>query len=185
MLKAAEAVARGLGGTRPIAQTQYWTGQACLETGDLDGARAAFGAVFAVYRDDTGLAHGYAVHGLGDLALRTGAYSVAERSFAEATGLARDGADALLEGRVLLSTAALHQAQGQPDKQVMALEQAVAVFTGCGVVYLEAPALAALARVKAARGDSAGADAAWTRLESRYEAAGLPEEDRIYGRPDR
>jgi DNA-binding SARP family transcriptional activator/tetratricopeptide (TPR) repeat protein len=185
VLKAAEAVARGLGGARPIAQTQYWTGQACLETGDLDGARAAFGAVFAVYRDDTGLAHGYAVHGLGDLALRTGAYSVAERSFAEATGLARDGADALLEGRVLLSTAALHRARGQPDKQVMALEQAVAVFAGCGVVYLEAPALAALARVKAEQGDSAGADAAWTRLESRYEAAGLPEEDRIYGRPDR
>jgi DNA-binding SARP family transcriptional activator/tetratricopeptide (TPR) repeat protein len=184
MLKAAEAIASELGGGRLIAQTQYWIGQACLAAGDLDGAQAAFDAVFDVYGDDSGVGHAYAVHGLGDLAMRIGSHGVAGRHLAQAAGLARDGADAVLEGRVWLSTAALHQAQGQPDKQIMALEHAVAVFAGCGAAYLEARAHAVLGQITASRGDTAAADAAWTRIENLYSTAGLPDGDRIHRRPD-
>jgi hypothetical protein len=84
---------------------------------------------------------------------------------------------------VWLSTAALHQARGQPEEQIMALDHAATVFGGCGVAYLEAQALATLAQVLAGRGDAAGASAAWARIEDLYNAAGLPEEDRIHRRP--
>jgi hypothetical protein len=116
--------------------------------------------------------------------MRIGSHGVAGRHLAQAAGLARDGADAVLEGRVWLSTAALHQAQGQPDKQIMALEHAVAVFAGCGAAYLEARAHAVLGQITASRGDTAAADAAWTRIENLYSTAGLPDGDRIHRRPD-
>jgi len=61
----------------------------------------------------------------------------------------------------------------------------VGVFAGCGAAYLEAPALAALAGALAGRGDAEAASAAWDRIEDLYNAAGLPDEDRIHRRPDR
>lgn len=67
----------------------------------------------------------------------------------------------------------------------MALEHAAAVFAGCGAAYLEARALAALARALDDGGDAAGADGAWARIEAIYDAAGLPQEDRLYRRPER
>jgi DNA-binding SARP family transcriptional activator/tetratricopeptide (TPR) repeat protein len=183
-LKMAEVVAGELGGGRLIAQTQYWAGQACLATDDLDSAQAAFDAVYEVYRDDSGVGRAYALHGLGDLARCRDDYSTAESCFAEAVGLARDGADAFLEGRVWLSIAALRQAQGRADHQITALQQAVAVFAGCGVAYLEAQALAELARVMGGCGDPAAAATAWARVERLYDAADLPAEDRIHRRPE-
>jgi tetratricopeptide (TPR) repeat protein len=182
-LAEAETVARELGGERLIAQTSYWAGQACLATGDLDGAQAAFDAVYQAYRDGGGVGRGDAVHGLGDLARARSAYSVAESRFAEAVALARDGADAFLEGRVWLSIAGLRRAQRQPDQQIVALDQALAVFAGCGAAYLEAQALAELAGVMADRGNATAAEKAWAQVEHLYDAAGLPAEDRIFRRP--
>jgi DNA-binding SARP family transcriptional activator/tetratricopeptide (TPR) repeat protein len=182
-LEEALALASELGRDRLTAQTRYWAGQACLAAGDLDGAQAAFEAVLDTYREDTGLGRAYAVYGLASVALRQGACGVAEQYLAEAASLAREEADASLEGRVWLSTAALHQARGQPEEQIMALDHAATVFGGCGVAYLEAQALATLAQVLAGRGDAAGASAAWARIEDLYNAAGLPEEDRIHRRP--
>jgi tetratricopeptide (TPR) repeat protein len=179
----AQALSGELGNKRLIAQTQYWIGQGCLATGDLDGAQDSFDTVFDVYRDDTSIAHGYAAHGLGDLACLRGAYSAAERHLAVAGDLARDGEDAVLEGRVWLSTAALHQAQRQPDDQVAALQQAATVFAGCGATYLEVRALAELTQVMARRGDTAAADAAWASVERLWDAAGVRAEDRIHRRP--
>jgi DNA-binding SARP family transcriptional activator/tetratricopeptide (TPR) repeat protein len=184
-LEQALALAGELGRERLIAQTRYWTGQVCLATGDLEEAQAAFGAVLDTYRDDTGLGHAYAVHGLGEVALSKGAYELAEQHLAEAASLASEDADAFLEGRAWLSTAALHEARRQPDEQIMAIEHAVAVFTECDAAYLEARALAALARARTDRGDVTGAGAAWTRIEGLYDAAGLPEQDRIHHRPQR
>jgi tetratricopeptide (TPR) repeat protein len=191
-LKVAQAVAGELGDARLIAQTRYWAGQACLATGDLDGAQAAFDgaqaafdAVYQVYRDDTSVGRAYALHGLGDLARCRGAYGTAESCFTEATALARDGADAFLEGRVWLSVAALRQAQGRAGQQITALEQAAAIFAGCGADYLEAQAHAELAGVMAGRGDTAAAAAAWAQVERLYDAADLPAEDRIHRRPGR
>jgi tetratricopeptide (TPR) repeat protein len=182
-LEAAEVIASELGGGRLIAQTRYWTGQACLATGDLDGAQAAFDAVLDLAGGEAGIGRAYALHGLGDLAQCRGDYSLAEQHLAEAGDLAREGEDAFLEGRVWLSTAALHRVQQQPSEQIKALEQAVAVFAGSGVPYLEARALAELAQVTAGQGDTTTADAAWARIAGLYDTAGLPQEDRLYRRP--
>jgi tetratricopeptide (TPR) repeat protein/DNA-binding SARP family transcriptional activator len=183
-LEQALALARELDRERLIAQTRYWAGQVCLATGDLEGAQAAFGAVLDAYRDDTGLGHAYAVHGLGEVALSKGVYEVAEQHLAEAAGLARENADAFLEGRAWLSTAALHEARGKPAEQIMAIEHAVGLFAECDAAYLEARALAALARALTDRGDVTGAAAAWTRIEELYDAAELPAQDRLQHRPE-
>jgi DNA-binding SARP family transcriptional activator/tetratricopeptide (TPR) repeat protein len=182
-LEQALQIARRLGNQRLIAQSQYWCGQAMLATGDLGGAQAAFGAVLAIYRDGTSVGHAYAAHGLGDVACLRGAYGAAERHFAVAGDLARDGADLVLEGRVWLSVAGLHRAQGQVGEQATALQQAADVFAWCGAAYLEAQALAALAGVLAGRGDTEAARAAWDWVESLWDGAGLPLEDRIHPCP--
>jgi tetratricopeptide (TPR) repeat protein len=147
--------------------------------GDVDGAQVAFDAVFGVVGDDAGLGRAYAMHGRGEVAQRRSAYQVAERCFAEAVTLAHDKADAVLEGRVWLSTAELRRVQGQADEQATALERAVAVFTGCGAAYLEARALAGLAHVMTERGDPSGAQAARVRIQDLYDAGGVPAGDRV------
>jgi tetratricopeptide (TPR) repeat protein len=180
VLQAAQDAARALGRQRLLAQTSYWLGQAYLLAGDSDRARAAFAAMLDAYGEPTGIGHAYAVHGLGDVALRGGAFSDAQRHLGLAADLAREGADAVLEGRVLLSVAELHAALGQPEKRLSALEQAVACFDGCGAAYLEARALAALATAQA---DGAAAHGVWARVEDLYAELAVPEEDRIYRRP--
>lgn len=182
-LEQALAIARQLGNQRLIAQTQYWNGQAMLATGDLDGAQAAFDAVLEIYRDGTSVGHAYAAHGLGQVAARRQEYGTAERHFAVAGDLARDGADLVLEGRVWLSIAELHRAQGQLGEQATALQQAADEFAWCGAAYLEAQALADLARVLAERGDTVAARSAWDWVESLWDGAGLPTQDRIHPRP--
>ncbi len=182
VLTEAKTVADELGGGRLIAQTRYWIGQTCLAMGNTEGAQAAFDAVFAVYGDDAGVGRAYAVHGMGEVAWRRGAYVVAEEYLGEAASLARHGADAVLEGRVWLSTAALDQAQERADEQAAALQRAVAAFAGCGAAYLEVRAQARLARVMAQRGDAAAAEAAWGRVENLYQAGGVPAADRLFGR---
>ena len=180
-LAAAEAVVSELGDGRLTAQTRYWTGQACLALGDLDGARAAFESVAEVFSDEEDIGHAYAAHGLGDLARCTGDYDAAASYLAAAMSLAQAGADAVLEGRVWLSRAALYGAQGDPAEQEAALIKAQEVFAGTGLVYLEVRALAALAQVKASQDDPA-ADDLWARIESLYDAAGLPDGDRRHRR---
>ena len=184
VLDEAELVADQLGSSRLIAQTRYWTGQVGLATGELDRAQAAFEVVFDSYGDDVGVGHAYALHGMGNVARLRDAHDVADQHFTAAAELAREGADAVLEGRVRLSVAALREAQGRPGDQVAALEQAVTAFAGCGAAYLEARALGALARVMADRGDTAAADRIWLRVERLYSSADLPEEDRLSHRPD-
>ena len=182
-LAAAEAVARELGDGRLIAQARYWIGQAELATGDLDGARTAFDDVLDVYRDEPGVGHAYATHGLGEVARRRGEFADAERHFDTAVHLARAGADAALEGRVWLSIADLHQARVDSDEQAQALAQAVPVFAACGAVYLEVRALAALGDLYAQRGEAAAAAVAWSRVAQRYADAQVPETDRRYHQP--
>src|SRR5712691_7928085 len=183
--RAAGAVAAELGNERVLAQSRYWIGQTCLASGDLDGAQAAFDAVFVTYFAESGIGHAYALHGLGDVARFTGAHPMAARHLAVAAGLARDGGDSVLEGRVWLSVAGLARERGRPDDQGEALRQAVAVFAGCGAVYLEIRALAELAQALAARGEATVAREAWDLVEDRYRVGGVPPKDRLYGRGDR
>jgi DNA-binding SARP family transcriptional activator/tetratricopeptide (TPR) repeat protein len=183
-LAEAEAVAGEAGWTRLLAQTRYWIGQASLaDPADLAAAQAAFDAVFDVFGEDDGVGRAYALHGLGDLALSQGAARVAEQHLSRAVDLAREGADAALEGRVRLSLARLHAAQGRPEAQVEMLAEAIVVLAQSGLAYLEVRALAALAQAQAARGEGKAADTAWDRVESL--SAVLPDEDRRYRRPDR
>ncbi len=179
-LTAAESVARELRSERLIAQTRYWTGQACLATGDIAGAQAAFESVLKDYQDPTGVGPAYAVHGLGDVAWRTGAYSVAEQRFAEAIDLAHEGQDAGIEGRIWLSMAGMRQAQGNRDGQEAALKQAVTVFAVGGAARLQARALALLAQALSDRGDETGAQATWARIEDLYQSLDVPRADRIH-----
>jgi tetratricopeptide (TPR) repeat protein len=182
MLQQADAVAGQLGRARLIAQTRYWIGQARLAMGEVDGAQAAFDAVYQVFGEGGGVGRAYALHGMGEVASRREAHVLAEGYFAEAADLARDGADAMLEGRVWLSAAALHQARGQAADQAAALERAAAVFAGCGAAYLEVRALAGLARLMREQGDAAAARAAWDRVGDLYQTAGVPARDRLYRR---
>jgi tetratricopeptide (TPR) repeat protein len=184
-LQAAEEMANDLGRQRLIAQTRYWTGQAYLAIRALDGAKAAFDDVYEAFPDNTSVGHAYAMHGLGDLEWRKGACQTAGRYLDEAADLAREEADAFLEGRVWLSIAAMREAEGQPTMQINALERAVALFAGSGVGYLEVRALAALAEAMAGLGDTGAAEKAWARVESLYESANVPQEDRIHRRTDR
>ncbi len=184
MLEASERLADELGGERLVAQTRYWIGQTCLAADDTDEAQAAFDRVLDIYGEGGGVGKAYAVHGLGQVATRRGAYGAAERYLTEAVGLAAEGADAVLEGRAWLSVAALRRDQKQPAEQIAALERAVSVFAGVGMAYLEIRALSRLAPAMEERGDAATADAARARIAELYRAADVPEEDRIYGRPE-
>jgi hypothetical protein len=89
-----------------------------------------------------------------------------------------------LEGRIWVSIAALHQAQYQPEEQVMALNQAAAVFGGCGAAFLEIRALAELTQTLAELADIPAARQVWARVESLWDAADLPDQDRIPERPE-
>lgn len=184
-LDAADSIAVMLGWQRLIAQTRYWIGQACLAVDDTDGAQVAFDAVFDVYGDDAGVGHAYARHGLGEVAWRSGAYGVADQHLAVALDRAHECADAVLEGKVWLSIAALRRAQGNHDHYLAALRQAVAVFADGGAARLEMRALAELASVMSDLGELAAAESAWARIESLQAAADLPARDRVSYRRDR
>jgi tetratricopeptide (TPR) repeat protein len=183
VLRSARAVAGELRDPRPVAQADYWIGQACLAAGDLAGAAAAFDALLEVYGEPAGLGHAYAAHGLGDVALRTGRLADAERYLSLAARLASEGFDAGLEGLVCLSTAELHEALGQPGERLAALQRAVDIFAGCGAPYLEVRALAALARAHEGDADGEAARAAWARVDDLYSEMGVPAQDRLDRQP--
>jgi DNA-binding SARP family transcriptional activator len=183
VLQTAEAAASQFGKPRLLAQTRYWIGETCLAAGDVAGATAAFTSVLEAYREPVGTGHAYAVHGLGGVALRAGAFGDAERYLSCAAELAREGSDAVLEGRARLSAAELYAALGQPGQRISALERAIACFAGCGAAFLQAQALATLAAAYEESENYDGARAAWAHVEDLYQDMALPEEDRIYRRP--
>ncbi|HEX8344307.1 MAG TPA: BTAD domain-containing putative transcriptional regulator [Actinoplanes sp.] len=184
MLRRAEDMAVLLDRPRLLAQTRYWTGRACLARGDLTAAGAAFRAVLAASEKDTDVGRAYALHGLGDLALAGGAPDVARRYLTEAVVMAHDAADALLEGRIGLSIAALEAAQGRRAEEIVALLRAVARFQSCGAIHLEIEAQASLASAQARVGDTAAAEAAEDRISELYAVADVPMADRLHGGPD-
>ena len=185
VLEESETLAVELGGGRLVAQTRYWIGQTCLASGDIDEAQVAFDAVLDVFGEGGGLGRAYALHGLGQVATRQGTYGLAERYLTEAVELAREGADAVLEGRTWLSVARLRRAEKKADEQIETLERTVSVFAGCGAAYLEIRALARLARAVAERGDATAADAAWARIAELYQVNGVLAQDQLFVREER
>ena len=179
-LAQAESIAEQIESQLPIAQTRYWTGQACLAIGDLDGAQAAFEAVLAGYGEGSGVGEAYARHGIGAVAVRRGAYAEAERNLQAAVSLARQGKDAILEGRVRLSIAALREAQNRPGDQIVMLEQAAHTFAEYRAAFHEIQALIILAGVMNTQGRGAAVSEIELRIRSLYEDLDLPDKDKPY-----
>lgn len=194
VLAEALAAAVGLGSTRLVAQSHYWLGQAYLAVAQaaadaglddgsvlarIDDAQAAFEQVQAMAGQ--GLGRGYALHGLGEVARRRKDFAAAESGLAEAARLAREGADAVLEGRIHVAMADVWHAKGRGAEGIRALEHAVSCFASADNRYLELAALAALSRAHPA--GSPASRAAWERVEARYRELDLPDEDRIHRPP--
>jgi tetratricopeptide (TPR) repeat protein/DNA-binding SARP family transcriptional activator len=185
LLEEAEATAVGLGGGRLLAQTRYWIGHAQLAMGDLDGAGAAFGFVLDIYRDEASIGRAYALHGMAEIATRTGAYEVAEQHLDEAISLAREGADAMLLGRIWMSIAELRRAQGQADGELAALRAANEVFTQRDAIHLQVWTLHELGRALHEQGETAASDTVLDNLVRLYQTAEVPPDDRVYRPPAR
>lgn len=179
-LALAEAATVGLEGPRPLAQTRYWMGQAHLATGDLKAAEQAFRFVLDAFATGRGPGRAYALHGLGEVALRSGDLATAAEHLGEAARIAQEANDTTVDGRVSLTLADLYRALGSPAARVAALECAVTCFEGGDAVYYELKALGALSRAEAGRGNRDAASVAWTRVESLYAEMDLPPEDRIH-----
>lgn len=181
MLRDVLAAAVESGKSRLIAQTQFWIGQAALATGDLTAAKDAFDWVYRLYPEPSGTGHAYAMLGLGVLALRSEDkdLAAAKSRLILAAKLARDGADAVLEGRAKLAIAELQDALGEPGARLAALVSAVSCFRD-GSVYLQAQALSELAAAEADAGNEGAARAARDRVDGLYADMGLPEEDQIH-----
>jgi tetratricopeptide (TPR) repeat protein len=176
-LRAAQRLAEDLTDERLRAQSGYWAGVACLAAGDTAGARPAFAEVLEIYPEPPGVGHAYALHGQAELAHVTGAAAQAAGWLATAAEQARLGRDAVLEGRVHLSLARLHEAAGLAAARARALEQAADCFAG-GAPGLELQALNALVAALAPNGDQPAVRRARARAAAVYDAMGLPEEDR-------
>lgn len=180
VLRLAHDRASGLPDPRPIGQVVFWIGQAYLVAGDLSAAADEFRAMLGMFSGLAGMGQAYAEQGLGEVALRTGLYSEAGPRLRRAAELARDGADATLEGRACLSLAELHEALGEQAERIAALERAADCFGGLGNVYLQARALAALVRAHDDAGDAAAVGAARARFDAIDQEMAVPDEDRDY-----
>ncbi|GIM69497.1 SARP family transcriptional regulator [Winogradskya consettensis] len=183
VLARAEQVAADLGRPLLIAQTRYWTGYSCLAVGDLTAAALAFSRVREVLGPDRGVGYGYALHGLGDLALHRHELDDARAHLGLAVAVAHEHADALLEGRIHLSLADLWQDEGRAGEHLAELRRAARCFADCDAAYLEVPAQARLAGAEAAAGSAEAAASAWARVDHLYATGEVPEQDRTARRP--
>ncbi|MBU2668244.1 winged helix-turn-helix domain-containing protein [Actinoplanes bogorensis] len=178
VLREAVRLAREQGQARVLAPALYWLGQARLAAGDLAGAGAAFDEVLGLSPPESGLAHAYALHGLGDLARAGSDAGPARNRLERAEALAHDGADAGLEGRVGLSIAALEASLGRHGARITALHRALVPIRSYGSITLEARVEAELADAYGKLGDPASARAARDRESALYDRGEVPLGDR-------
>ncbi|GAA0566438.1 BTAD domain-containing putative transcriptional regulator [Paractinoplanes ferrugineus] len=178
VLREAERLARDTGQARVLAPALYWLGQAHLAAGRLDAASAGFGEVLRLSPPESGLAHAYALHGLGDLALARGDTDEARTRLEEAEVLARDSSDAGLEVRVCLSLAAVAAHLGQQRDRVAALRRALIPARSYGYAKFQVRVETALADAYDRLGDPAAAAAARGRAAELLDRGNVPAEDR-------
>lgn len=143
LLAEAEAVAREFAQPLLQAQTAYWLGRALLETGDAPAAKEQFLSVLALVddADEVGVAWGH--FGLGDLDLAAGNHDDAERHLNVAAQMAGRADDAVLEGRIALSQAALYRTTGRPIEARQRVDRAVTCFDAANADHLKQQAEAA------------------------------------------
>jgi len=178
VLREAVRMARDRGQARVLAPALYWLGQAHLARADLAAAEAAFAEVRRMSPPDSGVAHAYSLHGLGDLALARGDAGAAVPLLEEAEALARDGADAALEGRVCLSIAAAEAVLGRHAERVAVLRRALTPIRSYGSTKLEIRVEAELADAYDRLGDADAAKAARYRVTELYDRGSVPPGDR-------
>jgi tetratricopeptide (TPR) repeat protein len=173
VLREAERMARDNGQARLLAPALYWLGQAQLARGDLDAAGAAFEEVLGISPPATGLAHAYALHGLGDLALARHDPAGARTLLEDAAEFAREASDAGLEDRVVLSLAAVEASRGRQEERV-----AVLLRGSYGAAKLAIRVQAELAQAYALMGDAKAAREAREAVTELYDRGSVPASDR-------
>jgi tetratricopeptide (TPR) repeat protein len=173
VLREAERMARDNGQARVLAPALYWLGQAQLARGDLDAAEAAFEEVLSISPPSTGVAHAYALHGLGDLALARGDAAEARTLLHDAAEFAREASDAGLEGRVVLSLAAVEASLGRQQERV-----AILLRGSYGAAKLAIRVQTELADAYASMGDAEAAREARERVTELYDRGNVPASDR-------
>lgn len=178
-LALALAATDGLKGPQPVAETMYWIGQAYLVAGDLPAAERAFQdlAELGFYG---GPGEACALHGLGEVALRSGDLETAASYVARAAHIAQAADDTTVDGLISITIADLRRAQGDSEAQVAALEHAIACFEVGDAAYDQLRAHRALSQAEYARGNRDRGRAAWSRAEIIYAELGLPPEDRAH-----
>lgn len=176
VLAEALRMARLAASERVVAPALYWLGQARLAEGDLSAAEASFDEVLALSPPSAGLAHAYALHGLGDLALARGDHGEAWSLLSDAAVYAREGADAGLSARVVLSQAAVLAAQGHHAERVSLL---LRDGTSGGWAMLAVRVQAGLADAYGRLGDAEAEREARSRVLAVYDRENVPEGDRV------
>jgi DNA-binding SARP family transcriptional activator/tetratricopeptide (TPR) repeat protein len=176
VLREAARMARSQGGARVLAPALYWLGRAQLAGGDLDAAAAAFDEVLGLSPPSTGLAHAYALHGLGDLALARGDATGARALLDDAAVFAQEGADAGLQTRIVLSRAAVEAYRGRHAERVEILRSGA-----CGPAKLAIEVQVELADAYEHLGDAKAAGEARDRVTELYDRGHVPLADRRHG----
>jgi DNA-binding SARP family transcriptional activator/tetratricopeptide (TPR) repeat protein len=160
---------RTIAAPRAAAQAEYRLGEFYLRTGDPERAERSFSLVLQVIREHGDLiGEAYALAGLGAARVDQKQYSLATADLAAALDLSRRISDNLIRGRVLLSSAELHLANGEAHRAAAVLDEALLVFGEIGpAVVWRVRFLELRAKVDAEMGRPAAAEAA------RQEAANL------------
>jgi tetratricopeptide (TPR) repeat protein len=143
LLREAETAAREFNQPLLLAQTAFWLGKAYLEIGDRSAAKEQFLSVLASVddADEVGMARGHL--GLGDIALAAGQYTEAERHLGQAAPMAGRAGDAMLEGHIAMSQAAVYTATGRISDARSRLDRAIICFTAANAEHPRARAEAA------------------------------------------
>jgi DNA-binding SARP family transcriptional activator/tetratricopeptide (TPR) repeat protein len=143
LLGEAETIAREFGQPLLRAQTAFWLGRAYLESGDAAAAKEQFLSVLSLVDDADEVGMAFAHYGLGDIAAHGCRWAEAERHLGIASQLAGHAGDAVLEGRIALSQAALYAATDRVADARSRLDRAISCFAAGNAGHLRAKAEAA------------------------------------------
>jgi DNA-binding SARP family transcriptional activator/tetratricopeptide (TPR) repeat protein len=140
LLSEAEAIARAFGQPLLRAQTAFWLGRAHLDGGDVAAAKEQFLSVLALVDDSDEQGMAFAHYGLGDIAAYGEEWAEAEQHLATAAQLASQANDAILEGRIALSQAAVFTSTGRTVEARLRLDRAISCFDAANAAHLRAKA---------------------------------------------
>jgi DNA-binding SARP family transcriptional activator/tetratricopeptide (TPR) repeat protein len=170
LLEDALVISRAVRAPRARAQAEYRLGEFNLRTGAFERAEWAFESAVRIVSEEGDLVgEAYALNGIAMARIKQGRYRLAETDLSAALALTRRMTDHVVHGRVLLSSAELCIAQGDPSRALEFLDEAHVMLTGIGLASAQrARVLELKATVYEQDGRTAAADAA--RREARHAA---------------